>query len=369
MWQAASHACCSGEHGAVRGKHRRRRNEGEDSRRRSGTRGRLLWSCGGIALAMLLVASVRADPLPFGISLTNEHKSHPELVAGLGASWARTSVWWDRTEPANTTPDNYDWTEPDKDFIALEQLGLTPIVLVLQNPDWAATTSCGPIDLVSLEEVAEFVAALAERYDGDEDYDGDGIADGPAMPDVTHWEFYNEPDCHDEEIGEWLGGCWGNNGAEYAQLLAAAWEAMHAVNEDTVILFGSLAAEPIRAWFNFKMDGGDFLDDALEYMVTHPGNYFDWMNFHYYCTFEVRWNPYGEGISGKAEYLRQRLAGHGWLHSRLHGRSTQGEVQTSSPGHAPGRHGLGTRVVRFDHERSGAGTGDRGTGRAAGRPG
>ena len=296
----------------MKGKRYRGKNEGGDSRSYSRTRGLLLWSCSGIALVMLFVARVKADPLPFGISLTNEHKSHPELVAGLGALWARTSVWWDRTEPLNTTPSNYDWTEPDKDFMALQQLGLDPIVLVLRNPEWAATTSCGPIDLVSLEELAEFVAALAERYDGDEDYDGDGTTDGPAMLNVTHWEFYNEPDCRDEEVGESLGGCWGNHGAEYAQMLAVAWEAMHSVNEETVILFGSLAAEPFLPWFNFKMDGGDFLDDALEYMEAHPGDYFDWMNFHHYCTFEARWTEHGAGIMGKAEYLRRRLAGHGF---------------------------------------------------------
>ena len=248
---------------------------------------------------------------PFGIALAGEQTSHPDLVSGLNARWARTSVLWAGMEPHNTTPDNYEWKVADTTFKAMESMGLTPIVLVFGNPSWASSTSCGPIDLVGMEEFSEFAGALAERYDGDGDYDGDDKADGPPMPNVTHWEFYNEPDCHDEEVGEWLGGCWGRYGAEYAQMLAVAWQAMHETNDQTVILFGSMAAEPLAQVFNFDMGGGDFLDDVLDYIELHPGHYFDYMNFHNYYAFEVRWRRYGRGIMGKAEYLRRRLESHG----------------------------------------------------------
>ena len=237
--------------------------------------------------------------------------SHPNLVSGLNAVWSRGSVAWGNIEASNTTPDNYRWTSTDPYFTALEELGVTPIVLIYFNPTWASTTRCGPLDLVGLDEYAEFVGALAERYDGDGDYDGDGTDDGPALANVTHWELYNEPDCHDVEVGQWLGGCWGNHGAEYAQLLAVAWEAMHAVNPETVIVFGSMAAEPLAQWFNFSMDGDDFLDDVLDYIEAHPGNYFDWLGFHSYYAFRVRWAKYGPGIIGKTEYLRQRLTSYG----------------------------------------------------------
>ena len=245
----------------------------------------------------------------FGISLQWEWQTHPQLVSGLGTTWARTSVRWACLEASNTTPENYRWQCIDEKLATLEQLGLTPIVLIYDNPTWASTTTCGPIDLVGTEEFGEFARALAERYDGDGDYDGDGTEDGPVMPDVTHWELYNEPDCHDE--GVCSGGCWGDHGAEYARTLAVLWEAMHGANGDSVIVFGSIAAEPLSQWFNFRMDGGDFLDDVLNYIEAHPGTYFDWMAFHNYYAFEVRWEPYGRGIMGKTAYLRDRLSSHG----------------------------------------------------------
>ena len=256
-------------------------------------------------------AVVRADPLPFGIALKVEHIRRPDKVSGLGAVWARIGVVWSGVEPSNTTPDQYTWTAPDRSIAAVEAVGLNPIVLIYDNPAWAATTTCGPIDLVGMEEFAEFVGALAERYDGDGDYDGDGSLDGEEMPNITHWELYNEPDCHDEVVGDWLGGCWGNHGTEYAQMLAVAWQAMHAANEEVVIVFGSMAAEAYLPWFNFSMEGEDFLDDVLEYIVATPDSYFDWMAFHNYYAFRSRWGTYGPGIIGKAEYLRQRLAGYG----------------------------------------------------------
>jgi len=277
----------------------------------------LLWCVFGIVLCTLFVGRAGADGLPFGVNLIGEHLSHPDLVSGLGAVWTRTSVSWAAVEPSNTTPDNYQWTSVDRNFSALEALGLKPIVIVWKNPSWAATTSCGPI--TDTANFAEFAGALAERYDGDGDYDGDGYEDGLVMPNVTHWEFYNEPDCYDDEndgypddfVGEWLGGCWGSNGAEYAQMLAVVWEAMHAANEETVVLLGALAAEPTPP-FNFSLSGGDFLDDVLEYIDEHPGDYFDWMGSHYYYPYGAWWwNSYGRAILGKAEYFRQRLEGHG----------------------------------------------------------
>ncbi len=41
------------------------------------------------------------------------------------------------------------------------------------------------------------------------------------------------------------------------------------------------------------------------------GDYVDLMNFHYYPVFRSRWDPYGPGIAGKANYLRARLAQYG----------------------------------------------------------
>jgi hypothetical protein len=51
-----------------------------------------------------------------------------------------------------------------------------------------------------------------------------------------------------------------------------------------------------------------FLDEVVQ---QGGGAYFDVMNFHYYPAFRGHWDPYGRGITGKASFLRDRLASYG----------------------------------------------------------
>ena len=53
------------------------------------------------------------------------------------------------------------------------------------NPAWAATSPSGPVDKAPLSELAEYLAAAVERYDGD------GFQDAPGAPEVHYFELYN----------------------------------------------------------------------------------------------------------------------------------------------------------------------------------
>ena len=148
--------------------------------------------------------------------------------------------------------------------------------------------------------------------------------------------MYNEPDNRWVQYAS-FGGCWGNYGAEYAQLLAVAWDALHQANPNGQLGISGLAAEPDalcdvagcvgQKMFNTNVVKGvdnstpiaglpaDFVDDVLNYMVAHPGpTYFDFLDFHAYPAFSYNWDgvsPYNNALYGKAQHYKLRMEAKG----------------------------------------------------------
>jgi len=176
-----------------------------------------------------------------------------DLAAAAGFRLHRTSVSWASVEPTDvdlTNPANGNW--PDSTFnVYRNDRRLIPYVIVMGNPSWAAEKACGPIDSEDLDDFGEFVYQLVSRY-----------------ADVTvYWDFYAEQDHWASSASPDSCGCWGGNGAEYAQMLAVAWDAAHSADPNAQVIFGATAYEP--TW-----DGGTtwdqfFLRDAFEYMHDH----------------------------------------------------------------------------------------------------
>jgi hypothetical protein len=180
-----------------------------------------------------------------------------DLAAAAGFRLHRTSVSWASVEPTNvdlTNPANGNW--PDSTFdIYRNDRRLTPYVIVMGNPNWAASKACGPIDSDDLDDFGEFVEQLVSRY-----------------ADVTpYWIFYNEQDQWTTVPND-AGGCWGGHGVEYAQMLAVAWDAAHSADPNAQVIFGAAAYEP--TW-----DGGTtwdqfFYRDAFQYMQANSDDDF-----------------------------------------------------------------------------------------------
>ena len=215
--------------------------------------------------------------------------------------WVRWPMAWSAIEPTDTIPENYNFAYYDANILAAHQAGLHLIVTILSNPGWAATYANGPIDKVDIGEFAEFMGTVAERYDGD------GWEDAPGSPVVDYWEFYNEPDAGDRLRAEYGASYWGHFGAEYARMLCAVYPVIKAANPRAQVALGGLAYDA------FEDQGGgfvrEFLDDVLK---AGGGNCFDLMNFHYYPPFAPNWASYGPGLSGKANYLKDKLAQYGF---------------------------------------------------------
>ena len=249
-----------------------------------------------IFLPLVLNGHPQAPESSFGVAL-NWFRQRGDKVLPLGASWIRTWLLWSWIEPENTRPENYQWPAwLDEEIAQLSAHGIRPILTIQGNPSWAATYPGGPVDLVELGELVEFMEAAVARYS--------------APPyNVKHWEFYNEPDNTSElyaQTGGW--GYFGHQPEAYVELLAAVYGPMKAVDPEAQIVFGGLALD------NWTTDDppGNFARDFVDKVLQNGGGaYFDVMNFHYYIAFRHNWDPHGPGIIGKATALREKLASYG----------------------------------------------------------
>lgn len=217
------------------------------------------------------------------------------LAPGAHVYWARYAVSWAAVEPVNTTPDNYDYSALDATVSTAASQGIRLVVTIDNNPAWAATYVNGVIDKVDISEFAQFVGALAARYNG------------ITMPAVDYWELYNEPDGGSQLAAEYNGaGYWGPFGAQYAQMMCAVYPAVKAANANARVAIGGLAYD------SFTDQGGGFVRSFLDDVLTAGGGAcMDAMNFHYYPAFATQWNPYGPGLAGKANYIRSKMLAHG----------------------------------------------------------
>ena len=237
---------------------------------------------------------------------------------GAGASWVRARVLWAAVEPRDTDPPTRNWTMSDAVVGAAAQRGLKIVLNVYHNPDWAASTVCGPVDRVPLERFEAFVRDVVERYDGD------GVNDAPGSPRVDHYEFYNEPDFDREaraahpEFGDPVdgyGGCFGPQAGAYADVLRTAHRATKSVDPSAGVVFGAVAYDRFYDNDAFTPRGPfrygfvrDVLRSSHERYGQEPGwPFFDWMAFHNYNDFRNNWDG-ADGrapeIIGKAAHLR-----------------------------------------------------------------
>ncbi|MBC8263854.1 MAG: hypothetical protein H8E47_06990 [Anaerolineales bacterium] len=216
---------------------------------------------------------------PFAIDMGGQDTdpTRRDLAAAAGFTMHRTSVSWASIEPNAPVGGVHTYNWPDSTFnIYRNDRRLIPYVIVMNNPSWAVPVgqpTCGPIDSDHLDDFGEFVGQLVSRY-----------------ADVTpYWVFYNEEDLWTTPyVGHDAGGCWGGNGAEYAQMLAVAWDAAHSANPNAQVIFGAAAYEPVwdggATWDRF------FFRDAFEYMEDNPDDYVDIILANQYNAFRDDWD-------------------------------------------------------------------------------
>lgn len=238
------------------------------------------------------------------------------LAAATGVNWERISVYWSSLEP---TPGNYDFASADAVIPPLLEADLSPIVYLEQNPSWASNTTCGPVN--DVQAFADMLGALAARY-----------------PKVQVWATYNEVDFDYTDLNQHTGGCFGarskggvnNNDVrdyiEYAEMLRAAWLAVHAANPDARLASGAVAYDNFNVGtapsdYPGHGQGGlfnsNFAADLFKYMKANPlpndEKYMDMLLFNYYNLYGPYWQKKasGYGIQAKTKVLRKLMSNAG----------------------------------------------------------
>ena len=248
----------------------------------------------------------------FGVQHLTGHEKDWSSTVEAGAAWVRINPEgispWARIEPQNNV---YDWSK-SADWTATGGVGLNKniigIIAGASNPEgypsWAATNKCGPIDKVSLDEFAEFAKNLVERWDGD----GTGDAQPPVR--IGTWEILNEPDTR-MQGDVFIPECWGDHPELYAELLKKTYTVIKQADPTARVTTGGFAicAPGTPNCQGTSLFNPDFLERFLS--VPDIGNFFDYLNFHYYEIESSAWQEYGPGVAGKVNYVKQKLQEHG----------------------------------------------------------
>ena len=122
------------------------------------------------------------------------------LLKDSNTKVARVDLLWSLiapTKPAAPTDSDdpaYDFSRIDAIVLGLADAGITPFFTIFSAPSWAAPGEFNPINsevnpnTPAAQDVADFYEAVAERYAGDFEQ-----ADGTVLPEVRHFEVWNEP--------------------------------------------------------------------------------------------------------------------------------------------------------------------------------
>ena len=230
-----------------------------------------------------------------------------QSMAGSGVSWMRVNLPWGFVEPTNTAPSGYQWDYADGQIVLASQRCLPLIVTLETNPAWASTMVEGYLDKTSVNELAQFMGALAERYDGD------GVDDAPGSPEVLYFEMYNEPDVGENSVQV----RWGDAADKYAEMLKAVYPAIKAANPQAQVVFGGIAYDFFTDQDKVNLENnGPFVRAFFENVLKSGGGpYFDIMNFHFYPLFGPNWTTNfpkdGPGLVEKAASVRATMTKYG----------------------------------------------------------
>ncbi|AGB24959.1 beta-1,4-xylanase [Mycobacterium sp. JS623] len=176
-------------------------------------------------------STASAQPVPeFGFASlatlastsASDHNAYAAQVKNVGASWVRLVVPWNNVEANRGT---YNWATVDPAVLAARANG-TKILLLLTGPApyWAQALLGNPLSGAGTPAdpatFGAFAAAAANRY---KDY-------------ASTWEIWNEP--NDPTFFQ------SPNVPRYVQLLKAAYQSIHAVQPNAVVVTGGVTSTP-----------------------------------------------------------------------------------------------------------------------------
>jgi hypothetical protein len=318
------------------------------------------WSAGisaGILVVLLLVlvlvlpsAHVHADTIylplvqkspeprpqvPFGVETSPGRITSDAMqqrASELGAGWIRLrSLNWRDIQPEEGLPQSeWNWDALERlegDLLAAAEPGLTPIVVVFKNPDWAMKLNegqteyapCGAIHEDHFGDFATFMQEVVRRY---------------SRPpyNVHHWEFGNEPDVDPRILGNFpemqeFFGCWGDwddptyGGRHYGEMLKVVTPAIKHIDPTAKIVNGGVLLNSPDTQDEHPSQPEDFLGGVLDVEAETSEDILDIVAFHAYPWYswekgrqvdadiaENTWTSWGGVTLGKIAYITQLMS-------------------------------------------------------------
>ena len=158
-----------------------------------------------------------------------------ELMKKAGIRWVRADFSWSGVEGPQGT---WHYDHLDAILDKTEKVGLQVLPILNYDVPWATPAH------KHLDAWLQYVKNLVSRY----------------KDRIRYWEVWNE-----ENIGFWRDE---PNGADYAKLLAATYNAIKEIDPQLIVVYGGLAGTPIE-YFEASLD-------------AEAAKYFDVLNVHPY---------------------------------------------------------------------------------------
>ncbi len=185
--------------------------------------------------------AVQDDHLP--VDPIEDIPARIDLIASTGAKVTRVDLFWASVAPSpvenpeDPADPGYDFGRYDVILEGLAAKGITPIVSVYNSPPWAAdgepsATAVNPV-APDPDAYAQFMTAVATRYGGG----FAGGASGRALPEVRHFELWNEPNLSAYLSPQVVDGRRVSLDS-YAAMVKAAYPAIKAANPDALVIAG-----------------------------------------------------------------------------------------------------------------------------------
>ena len=200
----------------------------------------------GSAYSATTIVAIQDDRLTTWPAPTIDERA--ELIAQTGASWTRVDVLWrdiapSRPEkPTDPTDPAYRWERLDSGLRAIDNRDVRVLLATYHSPAWSTGGVDDPRLAPDPDDYAAFMVALGKRYSGDF-LAGLQPAPGPPLPEITHFEIWNEPNLDfffrpqwREVDGEWRAASPGL----YAQLVKAVYPRLRAIRPDAEVIIGAL---------------------------------------------------------------------------------------------------------------------------------
>ena len=215
-----------------------------------------------VALTAIAIAAVPAVAGAAAVGVNVDGLTPQQAVdqaSAVGATWVRTFVRWDDTEPAGPGRWNPANVQAMDDLLSLAQpRGIKVLAVVVGAPQWANGSTDHYVPPTNPADFAHFIGSYAARYKGR----------------IAAWEVWNEPDAAEF----WHGSP--PSPAAYAALLKPAYAAVKDADPGALVYAGPLTGNdyPFVQGLYDAGAGGSFDGVAVHTdtacSITPPDSYY-----------------------------------------------------------------------------------------------